>query len=68
MRLVAKHILGDRPDVEFDDSGWFVEFGEGPNRLRVAVGPDGKIDVRAPSDPINIEPRATNSVWVSVRS
>ena len=66
MKISAKHILGDRPDVGFDDLGWFIEFGDGENRLHVARGPDGKIDVRSPHGHcIKVEPRAANSVWVS---
>lgn len=66
MKITVKHILADREPVEFDDAGWFVEFGEGQLRLHVARGPDGKIDMRSPNgNPISIEPRAANSAWVS---
>ena len=60
--IIVKHVLGERPDVEFDGSGWVVEFGEGPDRLHVTEGPDGKIDVRALRYAINIEPRAAGSI------
>lgn len=66
MKISAKHILGDRPDVSYDDLGWFVQFGDDEFRLHVARGPDGKIDVRSPNGrTIKVEPRAANSVWVS---
>jgi hypothetical protein len=66
MKIIAKHILGDRPPIELDDSGWIVEFGDEEGRLNVAACADGKIDVRSPGGhAINVEPRAANSVWIS---
>jgi hypothetical protein len=68
MKIIAKHILGDRSPIEFADDGWIIEFGEGEARLNIAAGPDGRIDVRSPNgNAIKLEPRAANSVWVSAR-
>ncbi len=64
MKIIAKHILGDRPAIELDES-FIVELGEGYETIAVAIL-DGKIDVRSPQGaPIRVEPRAANSVWVS---
>lgn len=64
MKIVAKRILGDRPEVDLDDA-FVIEFGEGYETIAIAVS-NGKVDVRSPSGAaIRIEPRAANSVWVS---
>jgi hypothetical protein len=64
MKIIAKHILGDRPTIELEDA-FIVEFGEGYEMIAVAIR-DGKVDVRSPAGvAIRVEPRAANSVWVS---
>ncbi len=64
MKIIAKHILGDQPAIELNDS-FVVEFGEGDETIAVVIR-DGKIDVRSPrGSAIRVEPRAANSVWVS---
>jgi len=66
MKINIIDILGGRAPLDFDGRRWLVEFGEGPNRVHVIMGPEGKIDVRSPNgNAIKIEPRSANSAWIS---
>jgi hypothetical protein len=65
MQITAIHILGEKSPISLNGTDWQIEFGEGYGRLFVAAGPDGKLEVRSPSgDPLHVEPRASNLVWV----
>jgi hypothetical protein len=64
MKIVAKRILSDRPDIELDED-FIVEFGEGYGAIAVAAH-DGKVQVYLPRGAaIRVEPRAANLVWVA---
>jgi hypothetical protein len=66
VKIIAKRILGDRPDLELSDE-YIVEFGEGHNTIAVAIR-DGVIEVRSPYGAvIRVEPRAANVIWVSAK-
>jgi hypothetical protein len=68
VRIIAKRILGDKPDIELSDE-YIVEFGESHKRIHVAAVRDGVVEVRSPNGtPIRVEPRAANVVWVSTKS
>lgn len=67
MKITARHVLGNRPPIDLDGEGWIIEFGDDRERIEVAVGSAGKVDVRSPNGgTIKIEPRAANSVWISI--
>jgi hypothetical protein len=67
MKIVARPILGDSPPIELDDLGWIVEFGDGKGMISVELRKDGKVNVvSALGYAIKVEPRAANSVWVSI--
>jgi hypothetical protein len=66
MKIIAKRILGDLPDIDLAD-GYFVEFGDGSERIAVGVR-NGAVEISTVSGmPLLIEPRAANLVRATAR-